>query len=126
MSRTPNLVCYIATVIIIDYIGLTNLIKHLSFIPFTGDLERGESRVRQRDNLVVTIWRDTKMVYVMLTNSSSSASTTVKCRAKDGSVADISCPENVNLYNRFMGGVDMADQLRGYYHVRMKCRKFYK
>ena len=33
---------------------------------------------------------------------------------------------NVNLYNRFMGGVDMADQLRGYYHVRMKCRKFYK
>ena len=35
----------------------------------------------------------------------------------------ISCPENVNLYNRFMGGVDMADQLRGYYHVRMKCRK---
>ena len=100
--------------------------KHLPFILFTGDLERGESRVRQRGNLVVTIWRDTKLVYVMSTNSSPSASTTVKRRAKDGSVADISCPENINLYNRFMGGVDMADQLRGYYHVRMKCRKFYK
>ncbi len=25
-----------------------------------------------------------------------------------------------------MGGVDRGDQLRGYYHVRMKCRKVYK
>ena len=26
----------------------------------------------------------------------------------------------------FMGGVDRNDQLRGYYNVRMKCRKLYK
>ena len=25
-----------------------------------------------------------------------------------------------------MGGVDNNDQLRGYYHVRLKCRNFYK
>ena len=25
-----------------------------------------------------------------------------------------------------MGGVDHNDQLRGYYHVRLKCRKYYK
>ena len=25
-----------------------------------------------------------------------------------------------------MGGVDLGDQHRGYYHVRMKCRKFYE
>lgn len=25
-----------------------------------------------------------------------------------------------------MGGVDHNDQLRGYYHVRLKCRKCYK
>ena len=25
-----------------------------------------------------------------------------------------------------MGGVDLGDQLRGYYHMRMKCRKFYQ
>ena len=29
-------------------------------------------------------------------------------------------------YNMFMGGVDRGDQLRGYYHCRTKCRKFYK
>ena len=32
----------------------------------------------------------------------------------------------MQLYNKFMGGVDHNDQLRGYYNVRMKCRKFYK
>ena len=25
-----------------------------------------------------------------------------------------------------MGGVDQNDQLRGYYHVQLKCRKYYK
>ena len=25
-----------------------------------------------------------------------------------------------------MGGVDQNDQLRGYYNVRLKCRKYYK
>ena len=65
------------------------------------------------------------MVYVMSTNSAPT-STTVKCRAKDRSVSKISCPENVHSHNRFMGRVDLADQLRGYYHVRLKCRKFYK
>ena len=30
------------------------------------------------------------------------------------------------LYNTYMGGVDHNDQLRGYYNVRLKCRKFYK
>ena len=28
--------------------------------------------------------------------------------------------------NKHMGGVDNNDQLRGYYHVRLKCRKYYK
>ena len=61
-----------------------------------------------------------------MSTNSAPTSTTVKRRAKDGSVSKISCSENVHSYNRFMGRVDLADQLRGYYHVRLKCRKFYK
>ena len=30
------------------------------------------------------------------------------------------------LYNLYMGGVDLGDQLWGYYHVRLKCTKNYK
>ena len=32
----------------------------------------------------------------------------------------------MELYNEHMGGVDEGDQLRGYYHVRLKCTKNYK
>ena len=92
----------------------------------TGDLQRGEFCYRQRGNLVATTWRDRKLVYVMSTNSSPTDTTFVKRRAKDGSKDDIVCPKSISDYNRFMGGVDLADQLRGYYHVRTKCRKYYK
>ena len=37
-----------------------------------------------------------------------------------------SCPEACAAYNKHMGGVDLGDQHRGYYHIRMKVRKFYK
>ena len=36
------------------------------------------------------------------------------------------CPEAIISYNKFMGGVDRGNQLRGYYSCRMKSRKFYK
>ena len=38
---------------------------------------------------------------------------------------DVECPEFMVLYNRYMGGVDRNDQLRKYYHVSLKGRKFY-
>ena len=38
----------------------------------------------------------------------------------------VNCPQSISLYNEHMGGVDQNDQLRGYYHVRLKCRKYYK
>ena len=47
-------------------------------------------------------------------------------RQKDGTRVSVSCPEAVYKYNRYMGGVDKGDQLRKYYHVRLKCQKNYK
>ena len=47
-------------------------------------------------------------------------------RQKDGTRIEFSSPESVSLYNKYMGGVDLNDQLRGYYHVTLKCRKVYK
>ena len=38
----------------------------------------------------------------------------------------MSCPDNIIHYNKYMGGVDRGDQLRGYYLCRTKSRKFYK
>ena len=32
---------------------------------------------------------------------------------------------NITSHNKYMGGVDKADQLRSYYQQRTKSRKFY-
>ena len=61
------------------------------------DMDDTDELDRQRES------GDTKLVYVMSTNSSPSASTTVKRRAKDGSVADISCPENTRKCRTLRG-----------------------
>ena len=59
-------------------------------------------------------------------NTSPTATTTVKRQTKDGHVENVTCPLSIQLYNSYMGGVDRADQLRGYYRVRMKSHKFYR
>ena len=53
-------------------------------------------------------------------------STQVQRRQKDGTSVSVSCPLSIQLYNKYMGGVDRNDQLRGYYSVRLKGRKYYK
>lgn len=91
-----------------------------------GDLQRGEYVYRQKGSLVATVWRDRKLVYVMSTNCQPTGNTEVQRKEKDGSRQMISCPPSIVEYNRYMSGVDKADQMRGYYRVRSKGRKFYK
>ena len=50
----------------------------------------------------------------------------VQRRQHNGSRLEVRCPAAMALYQSYMGGVDRNDQLRQYYHVRMKCRKFYR
>ena len=88
--------------------------------------ERGDSVVRQKGNITVSVWRDNKPVTVVATNSDPTKQETVLRKNKDGTSRVVSCPEATQLCNMFMGGVDLSDQLRGYYHLRLKSRKFYK
>lgn len=44
---------------------------------------------------------------------------------KNGVKHDITCPQVVQDYNRFMGGVDHADQLRTSYGVNRKSKKWW-
>ena len=78
------------------------------------DLQRGECRFLQAGNLSMTAWRDTKAVFLMSTLASPTSTTTVRRKGRDGSSRDVPCPESIALYNRHMGGVDKADQLRGF------------
>ena len=91
-----------------------------------GFKERGQSRTCQCNNLTVSVWQDNRPVVVAATNSNPTISTNVLRKNKDGSSTSYHCPNSVTNYNKYMGGVDHNDQLRGYYNVRMKCRKSYK
>lgn len=74
-----------------------------------------------QSNLGITVWQDKRPVVADNTTTES-----VTRKSRDGSKAPVSCPSSVALYNKYMGGVDHNDQARGYYHVQLNCRKFYK
>ena len=77
-------------------------------------------------NLSLCIWQDTHPVVVLSTNTDPGKIVDVNRKKKDGSVISIPCPSAIADYNKYMGGIDHNDQLRQYYHVRLKCRKYYK
>ena len=88
--------------------------------------KRGESTFRQCGNIVATAWKDNKVVNVASTLANPMDITSVNSRQIDGTRVPFTCPKCVELYNEHMGGVDEGNQLRGYYHVRLKCTKKYK
>ena len=88
--------------------------------------DRGESKLLQKGPLIGSAWKDNKILTVLSTTSQPAASGTVLRRQKDGTRVPVSCPDNIIHYNKYMGGVDRGDQLRGYYLCRTNSRKFYK
>ena len=91
-----------------------------------GLAKRGDSKTYQQGNLSVSVWQDNRPVVTISTNSDPTQLDSVQRKSRDGVSSAYSCPQSLSLYNRYMGGVDRNDQLRGYYHVRLKCRKYYK
>ena len=88
---------------------------------YLGHLNQGEFMFRQAGNVVVTALKDKRLVYVMSMNCNPTS--TVNVKRKPNKVKKQ--PLNITSYNKYMGGVDKADQLRSYYQLRMKSRKFY-
>lgn len=73
----------------------------------------------QKGNLVATAWKDKKkMVNYVSTNCDPTQQRIVQRRQKDGTRQDVPAPVASELYNKFMFGVDLADQKRMQY-----CRK---
>ena len=91
--------------------------------------ERGECKIRQSKldtNLSVCVWQDTKAVTACTTFCKTTPLSEVQRKMKNGEHHTFPCPESIMTYNKYMGGVDKNDQLREYYHVRLKSRKYYK
>ena len=61
----------------------------------------------------------------MSTNAAPTETVMARRKERNGTISTIQQPLNISLYNKYMGRVDMADQMRQYYHPRMKSIKVY-
>ncbi|XP_070573837.1 piggyBac transposable element-derived protein 4-like [Ptychodera flava] len=83
-------------------------------------LRDNASEARQFGRLVTTSWQDKRTVNILSTSSQPEI-TTIRRRG-----GDVSCPKSVIDYKKFMGGVDLSDQLATYYPLGGKHYKYWK
>ena len=89
-------------------------------------LKQGESLFRRREDLVATMWKDKRFVHFLSTQSNPTGDETVNRKQRDGTIIQVPSVPVVRSYNQNMGGVDLHDQLRGYYAVGTKSRKWWR
>lgn len=89
-------------------------------------LRQGESLFLRKGNLVVTVWKDKKPVYFLSTQSNPIGDEQVDRRQRDGSIVQVPSVPVVKSYNNNMGGVDLNDQMRGYYMTGRKSKKWWR
>ena len=82
----------------------------------------GEKAVSQKGSAVFTKWHDKRDVSIISTNCSPLAADVVVSRQNQ----DVSKPAVVDKYNKHMGGVDLADQLRQHYSIGRSSYKWYR
>lgn len=88
-------------------------------------LRQGESLFLRKGNVVVTVWKDKKPVYFLSTQSNPVGDDRVNRRQRDGSIVEVPSVPVVKSYNS-MGGVDLSDQLHGYYMTGRKSKKWWR
>ncbi|KAK3726474.1 hypothetical protein RRG08_005078 [Elysia crispata] len=87
-------------------------------------MKRGDYDYRvSEDGLTVLKWMGSKCVNIP-SNFHSTAGTAVLRTQKGGTKSEVPCPQAVSDYDKFMDGVDKADQLCGLYGVSRKSKKW--
>ncbi|KAK3887616.1 hypothetical protein Pcinc_008320 [Petrolisthes cinctipes] len=76
--------------------------------------------------VVVLKWSDTKCVTYISTYADRDPPGIVERRdKKDKQFIEVSCPNVVLEYNKFMGGVDLLDGFVAYYRTKLRSKKYY-
>ncbi|XP_072342411.1 piggyBac transposable element-derived protein 4-like isoform X1 [Scyliorhinus torazame] len=78
--------------------------------------KQGDVQFFQKGSLLLTIWKDKRQVATLSTNQNA------KMIACSGTVK----PQSVIEYNKYMGGVDLSDQMRSYYPVGRASKKWWR
>lgn len=88
---------------------------------------RGDTAFRYHQHITAVKWYDNKDVFVMSTMCGDEMTTVKRRRQESGTTrVDISCPQMIADYNKYMGGIDLADQAMCYYTVGRKNKKWWR
>lgn len=111
----------------IPYAAVGTCIKNRKNVPkFGASLSRGQSEaVVCPEGLVACRWQDSKEVLV-LSNCHDVNVSSVQRKMKDGTKSTFDCPEAIVFYNKYMGGVDHADQMVSLYDLDRKSMKWWR
>jgi len=78
-------------------------------------------------NKILIIWMDSKKVHIISSIGDDSHSEIKRKRDKKGPESILaSCPNNIRTYSQHSRGVDLLDQMIGYYNLDLCSRKWYK
>ena len=89
-------------------------------------LRGGESLFRRKGGVVATVWKDKKLVSFLSTQCEVRGNDTVSRKQKDGTIIQVPTVPVVQLYNKYMGGVDRSDQMRQYYECSRRAKKWWR
>jgi len=81
---------------------------------------------RPRARITACSWQDKKKVNFFTIKCQPNGQGTVQSRKRDSTLSHVNGPPCVSAYNKFMGGVDYADQKRGDYKIPVKSHRFYR
>ena len=86
---------------------------------------KGEYKVAQKDDLTYAIWQDTKPVLVLSNGHGPQEQHNVSQKGSDGHHHQIPAPKMVADYQNNMKGVDVCDQMVGYYMPPHRSNKWW-
>ena len=90
-------------------------------------LERHAFRVAQKEELTFCLWQDTKMVMVLSNFHHPLARGKVNRRRERGMASvEVEVPASLSDYQRHMKGVDLMDQMIGYYQFQHRSLKWWR
>ena len=111
---------YACATVCTNRIGLPEAMKHHR------KLAKGQHLVFQKDGMLASIWHDKRDVNLLSTNCSHGDDGVPRWDRLQRDRLIVPCPTVVRLYNEHMGGVDTADQMRGYYSTVKKSHKYWR
>ncbi|XP_060777628.1 piggyBac transposable element-derived protein 4-like [Neoarius graeffei] len=89
-------------------------------------MARHQYRVAQQDELTLCVWQDTKAVMVLSNHHDPMALGSVKRKIEAQRQVEVKVPACLADYQQHMKGVDLLDQMVGYYQIDHRSSKWWR